>query len=264
MGQARSGSGSPRLAVFFYLQNIPPLFPIIAGFPHTLLLGHFWSLAVEEQFYLIWPILLWATRKSAARARWCCLLVWTLSLIFRFAVFGRGLNPDWSYSALPGRAGELAMGGYLALAMRDRSVKAALLRHVQWIFPASAVAMIGVMICAGNVESETFPMVTLGLGINAVLFASLVALCLRQGFVASFFSAKWLRWLGKISYGIYVYHVLFKNQFDKFVSFAFPSLDRNAHLLVLAGVGAIGTLAIASLSFYGFETKFLRLKNRIA
>jgi peptidoglycan/LPS O-acetylase OafA/YrhL len=106
-----------------------------------------------------------------------------------------------------------------------------------------------------------FPMVTLGFAINAILFASLIALCLQPGAVATFFSMRWLRWLGKISYGIYVYHLLLKSLFEWVVSRAFPALGHNASLLALAGVAAVGTLLIASLSFYGFEAPIMRLKE---
>lgn len=58
-----------------------------------------------------------------------------------------------------------------------------------------------------------------------------------------------------------MYHILLNPIFVWIVSRAFPGLGHDAHFLALAGVAAIGTLAVASLSFYGFEAPILRLKE---
>jgi len=244
-----------------YVHNIPLLFDTIHKFPNGAALSHFWSLAVEEQFYLIWPFLLVWKFGSNTRARRMCLLLWALSFSFRIFVYSMGMRQNWAIGFLAGRAGELAMGAYLALAIRDMRLKAVVFRNARLVFSASMLAIIAVCFWAKSTSPLTFPMATVGIAINGVLFASLIALCLQPGAFASLFSMRWLRWLGKISYGIYVYHILLKSLFEWVVFHAFPGLGHNAHLVVLAVVAAIGTLMIASLSFYAFEAPIMRLKH---
>ena len=102
------GLPSPRLAIFFYLQDIPGLvrFEILSP---LFALGHFWSLAVEEQFYLVWPFLLFLANRRG-RVRQLCLGIYLLSLIFRISVFS--LHPNWQWAGyfIGGRAGEMAEG----------------------------------------------------------------------------------------------------------------------------------------------------------
>jgi peptidoglycan/LPS O-acetylase OafA/YrhL len=249
------------LPYFVYLQNVPTVYPTLTKFPDVRSLSHFWSLAVEEQFYLIWPFLLAWLYPKADRARNVCLLVWLSSLAFRAAVFATGVRHGWAIAFLAGRAGELSLGAYLSLVIRDAMLKERLFRCARWIFGVSLLAMIAVIVGAGGAGVESVAMATVGIAVNAVLFASLIALSLQPGLVASVFETGWLRWLGRVSYGVYVYHILLGHAFDWIASRMFPGLGREFHFLVLFFVAASGTLIVASLSYYFFELRFLRLRR---
>jgi peptidoglycan/LPS O-acetylase OafA/YrhL len=73
-------------------------------------------------------------------------------------------------------------------------------------------------------------MATIGIGINAFLFASLIGLSLRPRLTASEFQITWLRWLGRISYGVYVYHILLGDAFDWIAASLCRGVRRELHL----------------------------------
>jgi peptidoglycan/LPS O-acetylase OafA/YrhL len=98
----------------------------------------------------------------------------------------------------------------------------------------------------------------------SVFFASMIGLSLKPGIVQSIFTVAWLRWLGKISYGIYLYHLLLRPGYIWLVHRIAPHLGKDAQFGLLFVVALAGTLSIASLSFYTYESAFLRLKNRTA
>jgi peptidoglycan/LPS O-acetylase OafA/YrhL len=249
------------LPYFVYLQNVPTIYPTLAKFPDVRSLSHFWSLAVEEQFYLIWPFVLAWLFPKADRARNACLLVWLSSLAFRVAVFATGAGYLWAIAFLAARAGELSLGAYLALVVRDPIRKDRFFRHARWIFVVSLLAIVAVIMGAGGAGVESKGMATIGIAINALLFASLIGLSLRPGLTASVFEIRWLRWLGRISYGVYVYHILLGDAFDWISSGLFPGVGRELHFLVVFFVAASGTLIVASLSYYFFELRFLRMRK---
>ena len=247
------------LPYFVYLQNVPTVYSTLAKFPDVRSLSHFWSLAVEEQFYLIWPfVLAWLYPKSD-RARNVCLLVWISSLAFRVAVFATGAGHLWAIAFLAARAGELSLGAYLALVVRDPICKERLFRRARWMFGVSLLAVIAVIVGTGGAGVESKGMATIGISINALLFAFLIGLSLRPGLAASVFEIGWLRWLGRVSYGVYVYHILLGDAFDWIASRIFPGVGRELHFLVLFFVAASGTLIVASLSYYFFELPLLRM-----
>lgn len=85
---------------------------------------HYWSLGVEEQFYLVWPLLIWlavATSTRLSRAKTATLPLTALLTALTVCSFLLGaretrLNPPWAFFSLPTRAWELGVGAVTALA----------------------------------------------------------------------------------------------------------------------------------------------------
>ncbi|MBF6605092.1 MAG: acyltransferase [Chloroflexi bacterium] len=188
---------------------------------------HYWSLGVEEQFYLLWPALLlltvrWSGRRSggqAARlpgvqagsrssagtlsvARLAAVITGVGIASLALSIVLTGVAEPWAFYSLPARAWELALGGLLALAaFRSLELPAAL---------ATALTAIGVVliVIAGMIFDTTtaFP------GTAALLPTAGAALVIAGGFTRSLgvagrvLSTAPLRWLGRISYSLYLWH----------------------------------------------------------
>jgi peptidoglycan/LPS O-acetylase OafA/YrhL len=163
---------------------------------------HFWSLAVEEQFYLLWPLPLMVVAR-VGRVRWTLALV---AIAVAVASFGLSLvltNVDgpWAYYSLPTRAWELAIGGILAIARpaMDRlpGPIAAVLGWQGALLLATCFLVIG--------PTTAYP------GVAALLptlgAAALIASGGRAGSPGALvLSLEPLRWLGRISYSLYLWH----------------------------------------------------------
>ncbi len=245
-----------------YLQNIPSLAGHLHGFGKTHL-DHFWSLAVEEQFYLVWPFLLLMLRRDRVNAMRFCAVLWLLSFVFRVGVYSFSLSPDWAGRFLLGRTGELCVGAFLALSVRGYpEERRRVMRQVPRLLWGALAALVGLLVFSHEPSLETFSNATFGLAILSVFFGCLIACSTVPGPIQSFFQVPALRWLGKISYGIYVYHWFFRQQFEWCAARLAPHAGRTANLLLVALMAALGTLAVASLSFYTYELFFLGLKDR--
>lgn len=250
-----------RIWVFFlYLQNFPSLRHIAGAVASPLPMGHFWSLAVEEQFYLIWPFLI-TRMKSLRQAESLCLALFVLSAIFRIVIWTWHPDPFSYNQSLPTHAGELALGGYLAMRYRGNGWKT-----IESWTPLAMVLSLSGFLAVCFITHDFTGISTLamyiGLPCITIFLAGVLVLALGDGVVHRAASAGWLRWLGGISYGVYIFHVLLLPFYHHIPSLIAPHASRNGALLIDSVSGIIFTTLIAWLSFRFFESPFLRLKNR--
>lgn len=243
-----------------YLQNVPWLLHTAQTLASPVPMGHFWSLAVEEQFYLIWPFLLLWT-KTLRQAKTLCLSVFLLSALFRVLVWT--LHPDsfGNIQFLPTHAGELAMGGYLAIALRDGSW----MRLERWATLAMVLSFSGfVASCyvSHDLRGISQGAMFYGLPCLTIFYAGLLVQAMGTGVWNRLTSMAWLRWVGSISYGLYVYHVVLIPIYPWIVERIAPHAGRNTTLMLDGMTGFAVSFLVAWLSFRFFETPFLRLKRR--
>jgi peptidoglycan/LPS O-acetylase OafA/YrhL len=247
-----------------YLRDVPNLPSGPSMLPTSIELGHFWSLAIEEQFYLFWPFVLALAAGKRLGAKRLILILWLVSLAFRVAMLGLH-NPEWGSHFLVGRAGELFAGAYLAMVIRgDALERQRLFRALPYIFGSSLVLLALLSIFSPSYEISSVWWASCGLALLSICFASMIGLALRPGIIQFLFQTSVLRWLGKISYGIYVYHLLFRHGYIWLTDHIAPNASYNGHLALLFAIALASTLIIASLSFYTYESAFLRLKERLA
>jgi len=174
-------------------------------------LQHFWSLAIEEQFYVFFPPIVIVLMRLGGRR--------LLALIVGFATIGSvGLclvlrhNSDRVYYGTDTRAAELLLGVMLAIWWSGRSTAEP--RHLRsettgrsWIVDAAGLASLLVMFFAWYRVSETSLWLAKGgFPIYAACTTMIIFAGTRQGAVTGLLSIPALRWAGLISYGLYLYH----------------------------------------------------------
>ena len=229
-------------------------------------LMHLWSLAVEEQFYLVWPLVVYllATRRGLARV---CGGLMVAGLALRVVLLGAmPLNRafEWCYAMLPTHMDGLLCGALAAVAVRSFTV-AAVQPVARRMCLGAAAALAAIYWLAGyNFYSRL--MILAGFPVLGVLFATTLLQALAPGtWAARLGGLPVLRFFGKYSYGLYVFHILFSPGLSRFQ----PMLQRALHSVVLGGLVYIaltfaGTCGLAVLSYQLYEKHWLKLKVRFA
>ena len=245
------------LPFFLYATNYALVRDQSLGTLGPLNFRHLWTLALEEQFYLLWPWLIGSGLSKNALVRVCWIgMIATLCL--RIFLVGHQVNAWFLYESLPTRIDSLFAGALLALVPLP-SLRTA------WTGLASAAAVLAAVIfSAKTLWFSSEPMLTFGYSGLAVLYASLLTMGLhKETWMARFLSLRVLRFFGRYSYGLYLWHYIFSAQVEHFYRrmaavIPFPTI---ASLLSFT-IAVLGAIAIAMLSFHFIETPFLRLKHR--
>ena len=173
-------------------------------------LRHMWSLAIEEQFYLVWPVLLLGLlHLFRDRARQLALAVVTLaglSLVVMLWLYEPGHDPSRVYYGTDTRAQSLLIGAFVAVAAGGIPVLGRRVRY--WVHGAAlvAVCVLGWMWCTAN-EGSTW-LYQGGLTVAAVAIAIVIVSVTqrRSGPLGAVLSLSPLVWVGTISYGLYLWH----------------------------------------------------------
>ena len=239
------------------------------GYPFHLYIGHFWSLCVEEQFYLIWPFVVYQVRKRESLIK-ICLAVIVLSPIAR-AVLSMTASPhllrmELFYRSLPTRLDALLIGGLIGLMLRgpEEGMVRRLRRPVLFLAAAVFLALYFVSTKSLGLPFEgsaSYWIGILGFTVIDVFAAALILECIHPGsLLETCLSWKPLRALGLISYGFYVYHDLLH---DFYSDLAHRISPEHAYPLTLL-IAFMATLLIATLSYRLLEKPLLKLKDRFA
>lgn len=224
-------------------------------------MGHTWSLAVEEQFYLLWPLIVWLCRRRTLIA--VCALLITLGPISRGVIMKATGNPYLAFTTLPSSVDLLAMGALLGIAYRERLLPTKTLCYLGIALSAAVILLIVPYASYWRpplwMPTSLGPFVFSALGVGA---ASFIGLVLNGGYLAKLAQNRIAAYVGKISYGLYIYHGLFLVEIGFLMERArVQGILLGAIEKVSWSVLVIGfSLAAAHLSFNFFEKRFLSLK----
>ncbi len=219
---------------------------------------HFWSLAMEEQFYLVWPLLIgWLSRR---RALLVCGLLVAFAILTRLAWVLAGGNEVTRYVLPLFRVDCLAAGAWIALYLRGGSALEALARPARVVLSASLLILVPASLLGLRLLSLIDVAWTLAF---AALLVVMLSAAPRSPLGLAGRSLV-LRWLGKYSYGIYVYGNLLIAACAPYVTA--PGLadalgSAYAGQLVYAVLLGTTTVVMAVMSWHLYEKHFLKLKH---
>jgi peptidoglycan/LPS O-acetylase OafA/YrhL len=251
--------GRQLYVILVYLQNTPLWWNGSQSRAIKDVTGHLWSLAVEEQFYLVWPVLIFWIR-DRRKLLWTAVALATVAPIARTLMLHHGAPAEATYKMTICRADSLLTGAWLALAVRGERRETVL----RFALPVFCLAMLLCGVIAwrsGSFDWEgNYAINAYGYSLLAIAGTSLIAMALSTGSLTSrLMHSSLLRWLGKYSYGIYIFHML--------VSFVYPAfLHAHIHSKVVLHIAVLVcnlaiTLPLAWLSYHFYEQPFLRLKR---
>lgn len=219
-------------------------------------LGHTWSLAIEEQFYMLWPGLLCLLLRSDTSARHLGAIVLAIivaSALWRAYLFFEGHSAMRVYNGLDTRADGLMLGAGLAVFLNlYSSSTGAMFTHRLKIAGFGALLLLALLASLATWDNPL--MIYLGYSLTSLLSTCLIAHIAmnREGQLGRLFSGMIIRWTGQISYGLYLWH------FPIYCTLLKAGLSQWQTLLL----GIPLSFAAASISYYLLEKPCLRLKKR--
>jgi peptidoglycan/LPS O-acetylase OafA/YrhL len=207
-----------------------------------LLLNHFWSLAIEEQFYLIWPAVVFLCGRRSLRLG--CFGAILLAPLLRYYFAGVEHNGYAAFALMPCRIDAFAVGALAAMASRQSPTAG----RTGVILSVAAALLLPLSF------SSDLAMDVAGRSLLAIGSGGLILLATHSRF-SRCVDLPPLRFLGKYSYGLYVWHFLLYHALDRlFPLTTFGILGRFAGCV-------LASCAIAWCSWHLLERHFLKLKR---
>lgn len=242
-------------------------------FQQSHFLDHFWSLSVEEQFYIFWPLLILLVPEKWSKRLFLAFVVLgpLFRLVFHFVYFSgvfRFFSTDVALAVYPlpfSHVDAFAFGAYIS---RHSILKAkgqffALLGLIPLIGFATQYIATGKL---GSLSAIGYPLLmpeayqyVWGYSLLNYFFALTIQIVARDGMFTRFLDWSPMQYLGKISYGLYVYH--FPVVWFSGIFFGRSSEDLSLYPLSII-IAFAGTLLIASISYHFMEKPILNLKDR--
>jgi peptidoglycan/LPS O-acetylase OafA/YrhL len=225
--------------------------------------GHLWSLCVEEQFYFIWPAVVWFV-KDRVKLVWLTAGVSVFTLLLRAGmclVVTPHTAETWIVRTLPFRLDDLMFGALLALLLRGPAADK-VQRSMKWLFWGGMIGFI--LVSRYSAPSIGFGTLTIGMTAIGLASMGLIGATLHPTSIAHrIFNVRAFRVLGKYSYGFYVWHLIWWKAWIQLLVVVMAK----THSVLLGGLVELPlafatTFLVAKLSYDLFEVRFLRLKRR--
>ena len=232
---------------------------VFLGLPHSIA-GPLWSVSIEEQFYLVWPIALRRLSRRQLVFAVIGLLV-VANLVRGFLVYSHVLGAAIEYNTLA-RIDAIALGILVAYFLGSEAPSLSLIRRAALALGSMLLWCLVASYTNLNAQTEVAPVMGTLLGRPLVAMAAaglLVAVIGAPGVGARVLTHPWLTYLGRISYGLYVYHAA--GLLAAWHLFRGNSVKMYA---AYATSGFLLTVIFSAISYRWLESPFLKMKERFA
>jgi peptidoglycan/LPS O-acetylase OafA/YrhL len=199
--------GKDLFYLFSYLTNVALAFQLSTPEAYTFDLGIFWSLAVEEQFYLVWPLLAWGLQPKVFK-RVVCALFFTAGAI-RITLLSLGSGFAAAYMLTPCRMDALGAGALVALLVREQMDDKRLRRGARIVLLTCVTGLAAIVLGTRSPSAATWAMEAVGYSLFAGAYASLLMLLVAGAegrAIVRVFRSPPLVALGRRSYAMYLVH----------------------------------------------------------
>lgn len=249
---------------FVYLHNVLP------GYKRTWSrwtaedqITHLWSMGVEEQFYLVMPLVVWLFPQRRTLLKFVVSLI-AACIVIRFTSPWLHISPYLMTFFTPTRVDAILMGAVLAIIARYPIYK----RMERFARHAAVAGILGTVAIAvrthGVVPTTAFLNAVLISVLNLTAVAIVVCVMQQGSLVCRLCSQSWICWLGARSYGLYLFHATYANWFlTTFVERLNRHMTRMHALVLSVGTAFCLTLFLAVLSYRLIEQPAMNLKKRI-
>lgn len=215
-------------------------------------LSHLWSLALQEQFYLVWPLILLLPARYLLPT---LLVAYAGAAVFRAWCLDVGASDLLRWFMLPGSLDAFAAGGLVAWAQTARGGAEIIPRNLRFPVAAISIACWVVSRHLRHLEGTGNPALALVETFETVLFGWVLIELLqhRKGIVSKAFSLAPLVAIGRISYGVYIWHMMVLHALRPYLAAA--GLDQNVFLR--CAILTVACVGVAALSWIALEKPFV-------
>lgn len=211
--------------------------------------GHYWSLSVEEHFYLFWPLVIYYC--SLKKIKWAILILCIISITTRVILIRNDIEESHFTLA---RFDELAIGSFLAILEIEYKLISTNLKKFVIAFLVLLIPLSYISFKNGGYSLIESTIRYLVIGLVYANFIAIVITVSSNSWIKKLFRNDFLRFTGKISFGLYVYHP---------VCFIIINNDFKISNFILNFILSFGSAYLLSILSYNLiEKKFLRLKYK--
>jgi peptidoglycan/LPS O-acetylase OafA/YrhL len=216
--------------------------------------GPFWSLAIEEQFYLVWPTVV--RRGNTKQLLRCAIGLGVTSVLLRFVV--AATSGHFNYHLTPLVCDTLAFGAGLACLFQQGALRSR--RSSQMLFAAILLGLLAFFL--GKANATAMGIATAKTGITLIAGGAIGLCVVHSGSPwLAFFRSRFLKFFGLISYAFYMVHYYVLIGWDKWRGPLSPSDTRNYWMRMV--VCFIVTVAISLITRYSIELPAMRLRRYV-
>jgi peptidoglycan/LPS O-acetylase OafA/YrhL len=236
------------------------------GWPPVRGLHHFWSLAIEEQFYIVWPLVVWMfSTRGLIR---CCIFLFFFSILFRITGMNFGFVMPFPYVATLGRMEGITLGALIAILVRTadgRRLLEAWAKPVSWIFGCLSLL---VFLLARSMQFQHPYHYLFNYTFVDLFFAGMITLTLCSKELIGYkrlLNQPVIKQLGIMSYCIYIFHYPIQTIVEQNFTGYFLNMTGSTGLAKLAclGLAFLITVPVVWIIHKKIELPLWNVKKRI-